>query len=154
MQLVLDSNGKSLGEAFAEFVSESECALALKKDGEIFMRKQVAVKPIMKTEMLNLLRMIKQPAGRVNSGPQFGRRSTYYVKTENWPFTISIREVISFFQGFNPIQETVRVQIGNDMQGSAAMVGFRSQEDADRAVSSLNKKYYRQRPIRMEPALM
>jgi hypothetical protein len=47
MQLVLDSNGKSLGEAFAEFVSESECALALKKDGEIFMRKQVAVKPIM-----------------------------------------------------------------------------------------------------------
>jgi hypothetical protein len=58
MQLVLDSNGKSLGEAFAEFVSESECALALKKDGEIFMRKQVAVKPIMKTEMLNTSRFL------------------------------------------------------------------------------------------------
>lgn len=154
MQLVQDSNGKSLGEAFAEFSSESECAKALKKDGEMFMRKSVIVKPILKTEMLDLLRMIKQPVGRLNSAPQFVRRSMYYVKTENWPFTISIREVISFFQGFNPIQETVRVQIGNDMQGSAAMVGFRTLEEAERAVNGLNGKYYRQRPIRMELALM
>ena len=154
MQLVQDSNGKSLGEAFAEFSSGTECAKALKRNGELFMRKPVTVKPIERTEMLDLLRMIKQPAGRMNSGQQFVRRSTYYVKTENWPFTISIREVLNFFQGFNPIQETVRVQIGNDMQGSAAMVGFRTQEDAERAVSSLNNKYYRQRPIRMEPALM
>lgn len=154
MHLVLDSNGKSLGEAFAEFSSESVCARALQKDGEVFMGKAIGVKPILKNEMVDMLRMIKQPSGRLNSGPQFGRRSTFYVKTDNWPFTISIREVLSFFQGFNPIQETVRVQIGNDMQGSAAMVGFRSQEDADRAVSTLNNQFYRQRPIRMEPALM
>ena len=231
IQVVQDSHGRSLGEAFVEFRSNAICELAVRKDGGYIKERAISVKPIDRDEMVSYLRQMRPPSrGPYPHGPRdhdqrgpppqnhehymnehgprgppprgprgpsphdlgpprmrgppphgpghprmpppgmhgppppgmrpqgaggpppqhFGRR--FLVKIQGLPFTVSVRDVIGFLSGYNPIHESVRLLIGNDLDGTSAAAAFNTIEEAERAIRELNNTFYRNKQVHLSPA--
>lgn len=62
IQIVHDSNGRPLGEAFVEFINNSECEKALNMSERNIGEHEVSLKPIPKSEMVDILKQIRPPS--------------------------------------------------------------------------------------------
>ena len=72
IQIVHDSNGRPLGEAFVEFINNTECEKALNMPERIIGDYEVTLKPIPKSEMVDILKQIRPPSRGMNFSPMHG----------------------------------------------------------------------------------
>ncbi|XP_061189754.1 zinc finger CCCH domain-containing protein 13-like [Saccostrea echinata] len=72
IQIVHDSNGRPLGEAFVEFTNNSECEKALNMPERTIGDHEVSLKPIPKSEMVDILKQIRPPSRGGNYPPMHG----------------------------------------------------------------------------------
>lgn len=72
IHIVHDSNGRPLGEAFVEFSDNSECEKALNMPDRCIADHEVSLKPIPKSEMVDILKQIRPPSRGMNYSPMHG----------------------------------------------------------------------------------
>lgn len=72
------------------------------------------------------------------------------VKMRGLPFRVTMQEIVSFFEGFDVIPDTIN--FGWDRMGrpsGEAWISFRTAEEAERAANNLNKQYIGNRYIEL-----
>ena len=177
VQIVHDGMGKPMGEGFVEFASQEDKDKALKKDKTSMGRHILAVKSVAKGDMIERMRnarFVGLPPGQGPPGPPnfppnmpepsggsmrpippgVLNRHWSYLSCQNFPPAVSIQEIMGFFQGFNPLPESIRLHYAADGSPTGnAVVGFMKVEDANRALQEMNGKRCRQNVVSLMPAM-
>ena len=79
-------------------------------------------------------------------------RQLVYISCQNFPPSISISEIMNFFQDFNPIAESIRLHFSVDGNSTGkALVGFHKTDDARRALLTLNGATCRRSVVTLMP---
>jgi heterogeneous nuclear ribonucleoprotein F/H len=72
---------------------------------------------------------------RSGGGIQVGEH-TGFLRMRGLPFSVGKEDVFHFFQGFNPIQESIVLTYRNDGRATGeCYIGFETPEDAERAMA-------------------
>ncbi|XP_076470789.1 uncharacterized protein LOC143300759 isoform X2 [Babylonia areolata] len=81
-------------------------------------------------------------------------RQWCYLSCENFPPAVSITEIMTFFEKYNPIPESIRLHYASDGSPTGnAVVGFHKMEEANRALQEMNGKRCRQCNVTLMPAV-
>lgn len=93
------------------------------------------------------------PGGTKSIPPGVLNKNWFYVRCQNFPPDISISEILTYFQGFRPIGESIRLHYSSEGKPTGnAVVGFGSLDEAQRALQRLNMKMCRQNVVTLHPA--
>lgn len=154
VQIPHDAVGKPVGEAFVEFSDSKSVEKAMTRSNEISSKNKVVLTPISKSQTIDLLRSFK-----VALQPELPTKQDvfYFVKAANLPINVTTGELMTFFAGYNPAPESMRLNISDSTQQpdtSTALVGFRKREDAERAVDLVNQKILRQKPVTLSKVIL
>ena len=181
LQICHDGDGKPTGEAFLEFNSKDQYELCLKRDTHALGHSPISVKGVTKSEMVSRMRQARLvitfgPASRnlLPSGaaplipdtpdaavgesgksipPGVLKRHWFYLRCSNLPLSVTIREILGFFQGHSPVPESIRLHYTGDGHPTGnAVVGFETRDEAMKAMLELNNALCRQNNVVINPA--
>lgn len=63
------------------------------------------------------------------------------MKMRGLPFSVSVREIRDFFEDFRVAERDITIDMNQGRPTGYALVFFQSEDEAERAKNSLNKKY-------------
>ncbi|XP_041375979.1 uncharacterized protein LOC121388625 [Gigantopelta aegis] len=181
LQICHDGDGKPTGEAFLEFHSKEHHEGCLQLDKHNMGHNQISVVGVTKVEMVTRMRQARLvskfgPTARnpLQSGgppliadtpdapandctksipPGVLKRHWFYLRCSNLPLSVTIREILGFFQGHSPVPESIRLHYTGDGHPTGnAVVGFESRDEAMKAMHELNNALCRQNNVVINPA--
>lgn len=162
VHIAYDRKGQALSCGFVEFVTSIDCKKAMEKNKQYIGKRYIEVQPITKKDMLLEFAELQNRYGNEGSnrsdgslrsslrgGPPVSNRFTEcLVRLTNLSMEAEIGDVVNFFRAFRPIPDSVRFHFNNMGQRTGeGLVGFESQQDAQRAIRELNLKKLMGRPL-------
>lgn len=153
-QICHDAVGKAIGEGYVEFITSTEVEKALVKNNTYIGKNKITVEPVTKIDMIENMRILRQSLQPEISTTQ---AVFYFVKAANLPKNVSTGEIMNFFSGYHPAPESIRLNIGDGIEpqdASTALVGFRTREEAETAISSINGNLLRSKNVVLNKVIL
>ncbi|KAK4336953.1 hypothetical protein RND71_043525 [Anisodus tanguticus] len=147
IHIMLKADGMNAGEAFVEFWSRDFLEKALRQNGEKMGNYRLSIKEVSYSKVCDIvglqpLKSKHAKSSSVNSERSYSQNKYCTLVASNIPFRAKIGDICAFFQDFDVRRSQVEQKLDrNGLPTDEALIHFRSPEEADKALRTMNRKY-------------